>query len=74
MLKTNKEYKKLKKQEVLHIFIEFIKHVFSMIWLMELINTYREDLLLMKYGDYKRGLASVVHNFLIKNMLQLELE
>ena len=49
---TNKEYKKLKKQEVLHIFIEFIKHVFSMIWLMELINTYREDLLLMKYGDY----------------------
>ena len=33
---------------------------------MELIKTYQEDLLLMKYGDYQRGLASVVYNFLIK--------
>ena len=40
LLKTKKEFKNLKKQEIQAIFTEMnlIKHVFSMIWLMEILK------------------------------------
>ena len=39
LLKTKKEYKNLKKQEIQNIFTEmkWIKVVFSMTWLMEIL-------------------------------------
>ena len=41
----------LKKQEIQDIFIKTnqAKHVFSMIWLMEILKVYQEEQLLMKY-------------------------
>ena len=47
----NKEFKNLKKQEIPAIFIKMIliKHVFNMIWLMEILKIQKEEQLLIKF-------------------------
>ena len=47
LLKIKKEFKNLKKQEIQAIFtkMNLIKHVFSMIWPMEILKIYKEKLL-----------------------------
>ena len=44
LLKTKKEYKNLKKQEIEDIIkTNWIKHVFNMTWLMEILRIYLEE-------------------------------
>ena len=49
--KTKKEFKNLKKQEIQTIFtkMNLIKHVFSMIWLMEILKIKKKEQLLIKF-------------------------
>ena len=51
LLKTKKEYKHLKKQEIQDIFIKtnWAKVAFNMTWLMEILKFYLEEQPLIKY-------------------------
>ena len=49
--KSKKEFKNLKKQETRAIFIKMnlIRLAFSIIWLMEILNIWQEEQLLIKF-------------------------
>ena len=49
--KIKKEFKNLKKQEIQAIFtkMNWIKHAFNMIWLMEILKIYQKELQQIKY-------------------------
>ena len=81
LLKTKKEFKNLKKQEIQTIFtkMNLIKHAFNMIWLMEIVKIARRTAsgkILRdkafniaknsKYDGYQRGIASMVYKFFDK--------
>ena len=79
LLKTNKEFKNLKKREIQTIFtkMNLIKLVFSMTWPMEILKIKKKrtvaDKILrdkafkiesdQKYDRYQSGLASMVYTF-----------
>ena len=78
--KTKKEFKNLKKKEIQTIFtkMKLIRLVFNMTWLMEILNIYQEEQILIKfyksfnvaknpnYDGHQRGLTSMVYKFLDK--------
>ena len=51
LLKIKKEFKDLKKQEIQAIFtkMNWIKHAFNMIWLMEILKIQQKELQQIKY-------------------------
>ena len=51
LLKTNKEFKNSKKQEIQAIFtkMNLIRHAFNMIWLMEILKIKKKEHFLIKF-------------------------
>ena len=51
LLKINKEFKNLKKQEIQNIFTEMneIKLIFNMIYLLEILKTQQKEQILIKF-------------------------
>ena len=84
LLKTKKEFKNSKKQDIHDVFIKTNqkKLVFNMMWLMEILKIYLEKQLLIKYyvikhlilqkiikyDRYERRLASVFYKIFIKTL------
>ena len=82
LLKTKKEFRNLKKQEMQTIFtkMNLMKLVFNMAWLTEILKIQQEEQLLIKhlkekafniaknpkYEGYQRGLASMVYKLFDK--------
>ena len=66
LLKTEKEFKNLKKQEIQNIFIKmnWIKLVFNMTWLMEILKIYLEEQLLIKHYIIKHLLLLKIQNLI----------
>ena len=83
LLKTKKEFKNLKKQEIQAIFtkVNLIKHAFNIGDFKDLARRKASDKVLRdnafnitknpKYDGYQRGLASVVYKFFDKNSASL---
>ena len=68
LLKTKKEFKNLKKQEIEDTFTEmsWIRFVFNMTWLMKILKIYRKEQLQIKNSKYdgcQKGLDSMVYKF-----------
>ena len=72
LLKTKKEFKNAKKQEIQRIFIKTneIKLAFNMTWLMEILRIYQEIFNIAKNPNYdgnQQGLASKIHKMFVEN-------
>ena len=63
-LTKNKEYKKLKKDEIQDIFIKtnYIQSAFSMIWFMKILRAYPEEQLRIKYYVIKHLILVKIKN------------
>ena len=82
LLKTKKEFKNLKKQEIQAIFtkMNLIRLAFNIVWLMGILNIWQEEQLLTKFKaikrlilpkslnmmDIKEGLLLMIYNYFDK--------
>ena len=64
LLKTKKEYKILKKQEIHNIFIKTNKVTFNIMWLMIILRIYREEQPLIKHYVLKHLVLLKIQNMM----------
>ena len=67
LLKINKEFKNLKKQEIQTIFIKMnlMKLVSNMIWPMEILKIYQKEQLLIKFKETKHLILQKILNMMV---------